>query len=48
VFTNIVELVEYEIALAEIVEHLISVAPEFGLKLFQNPSGGDFVRSRSI
>ena len=44
VFTNIVELVEYELAVAEIIEHLISVAPEFGLKLFQNPSGGDFAK----
>jgi len=45
VFTNLVDLVEYELALSEIVEHLISVAPEFGLKLFQNPSGRDFVES---
>jgi miniconductance mechanosensitive channel len=42
VFTNLVDIVEYELALSEIVEHLISVAPEFGLKLFQNPTGGDF------
>jgi miniconductance mechanosensitive channel len=45
VFTDIVDIVEYELTLAEIVEHLISVAPEFGLKLFQNPSGGDFAKS---
>ncbi|MCL2155988.1 MAG: mechanosensitive ion channel family protein, partial [Leptospirales bacterium] len=45
VFTTLVDLVEYELALAEIMEHLISVAPEFGLKLFQNPTGGDFVKS---
>jgi miniconductance mechanosensitive channel len=45
VFTTLVELVEYELAVAEIMEHLISVAPEFGLKLFQNPSGRDFAKS---
>ncbi|MCL2154216.1 MAG: mechanosensitive ion channel family protein [Leptospirales bacterium] len=45
VFTTLVELVEYELAVAEIMEHLISVAPEFGLKLFQNPTGGDFAKS---
>ncbi|MCL1865089.1 MAG: mechanosensitive ion channel family protein [Spirochaetes bacterium] len=45
VFTNIIDTLEYELALADIMEHLISVAPEFGLKLFQNPTGGDFSRS---
>ena len=45
VFTNLVDIVEYELALSEIVEHLISVAPEFGLKLFQNPTGSDFAES---
>jgi len=48
VFTTLVELVEYEIAVAEIMEHLISVAPEFGIKLFQNPSGRDFSKSIRI
>jgi miniconductance mechanosensitive channel len=41
VFTSIIDIVEYELAVAGIFEHLIAVIPEFGLKLFQNPSGGD-------
>lgn len=44
VFTNIIDVVEYELTVAEIFEHLIAVVPEFGLRLFQNPSGGDMVR----
>ncbi len=41
VFTNIIDVVEYELTVADIFEHLIAVVPEFGLRLFQNPSGGD-------
>jgi len=41
VFTNIIDVVEYELAVAEIFEHLIAVVPEFGLRLFQSPSGSD-------
>lgn len=44
VFTNIIDVVEYELTVADIFEHLIAVVPEFGLRLFQNPSGGDMVR----
>lgn len=41
VFTNIIDVVEYENTVAEIFEHLIAVIPEFGLRLFQNPAGSD-------
>ncbi len=41
VFTSIIDIVEYELAVAGIFEHLIAVIPEFGLRVFQNPSGGD-------
>jgi miniconductance mechanosensitive channel len=41
VFTNVIDVVEYEKTVAEIFEHLIAVIGEFGLKLFQNPSGTD-------
>jgi miniconductance mechanosensitive channel len=34
--------VEYEDAQADIFDHILAVVPEFGLRLFQNPSGGDF------
>jgi miniconductance mechanosensitive channel len=44
VFTNIIDVVEYELTVAEIFEHLIAVIPEFGLRLFQNPSGSDMAR----
>ena len=44
VFTNIIDVVEYELTVADIFEHLIAVVPEFGLRLFQNPSGGDMFR----
>ncbi len=43
VFTNIIDVVEYEVTVAEIFEHLIAVIPEFGLRLFQNPSGSDML-----
>lgn len=39
VFTSIIDVVEYEKTVAEIFEHLISVIPEFGLRLFQSPTG---------
>jgi len=41
VFTNIIDVVEYENTVAHIFEHLIAVIPEFGLRLFQNPAGSD-------
>jgi miniconductance mechanosensitive channel len=41
VFTNIIDVVEYENTVAHIFEHLITVAPEFGLRLFQSPAGSD-------
>ncbi len=46
VFTHIIDVVEYELTVADIFEHLIAVTPEFGLRLFQNPSGGDMGRGK--
>lgn len=46
VFTHIIDVVEYELTVADIFEHLIAVIPEFGLRLFQNPSGGDMGRAK--
>jgi len=34
--------VPYEAVQADIFDHLLAVVPEFDLKVFQNPSGGDF------
>ncbi|MDR2783551.1 MAG: mechanosensitive ion channel family protein [Treponema sp.] len=33
--------VNYERIQADIIDHLLALLPEFGLKVFQNPSGGD-------
>ena len=40
-FTNDVKWAVYETVQADIFDHLFAVAPEFGLQLFQNPSGSD-------
>ena len=45
-FTKIIDVVDYELTMAQIFEHLVAVTPEFGLRLFQNPSGGDAVKTR--
>ena len=42
VFTNDTDWVRYEGIQGNIFDHLLAVAPEFGLKIFQSPSGKDF------
>ena len=41
-FTNDIRWTVYESIQADIYDHLFAVAPEFGVQLFQNPSGNDF------
>lgn len=41
VFTNTVNWGLYETIQSDIFDHLFAVAPEFGLRIFQNPSGSD-------
>ena len=41
VFTNSVQWPVYESVQSDIFDHLFAVAPEFGLRVFQNPSGSD-------
>jgi miniconductance mechanosensitive channel len=41
-FTNDIRWDVYETIQSDIFDHLFAVAPEFGLHLFQNPSGNDF------
>ncbi|MCC5940438.1 MAG: mechanosensitive ion channel family protein [Balneolaceae bacterium] len=41
-FTDTTAWAEYEAIQADIFDHLIAVAPEFGLRIFQQPSGFDF------
>jgi miniconductance mechanosensitive channel len=40
-FTNTVSWVPYEGIQSDIFDHLISIVPEFGLRVFQHPSGAD-------
>ncbi len=42
VFSSDQDWVNYEGIQADIFDHLLAVAPEFELRLFQNPSGNDF------
>jgi miniconductance mechanosensitive channel len=41
-FTKTTEWAEYENVQSDIFDHLYASAPEFGLEIFQHPSGGDF------
>lgn len=40
-FANSTAWAEYEGVQAEILDHLIAILPEFGLRLFQRPAGAD-------
>ena len=42
VFTATTEWVKYEEIQADIFDHILTVVPEFGLRLYQAPSGADF------
>lgn len=41
-FTNTTKWVEYEGIQSDIFDHLLAILPEFGLKVFQEPTGHDF------
>lgn len=41
-FVNDIQWAVYETVQADIFDHLFAVAQEFGLRIFQNPSGNDF------
>ena len=41
-FTNTVAWKNYEDIQSDIFDHLIAITPEFGLKIYQAPSGADF------
>jgi miniconductance mechanosensitive channel len=43
-FTNTTAWASYEAIQADIFDHLIAILPEFGLQLFQSPSGKDVER----
>jgi miniconductance mechanosensitive channel len=42
VFTTTTDWIEYESIQSGIFDHLLAAAPEFDLRLFQNPTGADF------
>ncbi len=41
-FTNTIAWVSYEAIQSDIFDHLIAITPEFGLRIYQAPSGYDF------
>jgi miniconductance mechanosensitive channel len=45
VFISDQDFVPYEETQADIFDHLMAALPEFGLKIFQDPTGADFKRS---
>ncbi len=47
-FTNDIRWPVYETIQADIFDHLFAVAPEFGIRLFQNPTGNDLRSMASI
>lgn len=48
VFANTTVWAEYEGVQADIFDHLLASAPEFGLKVFQKPSGQDITSLRAV
>ncbi|MFJ7825932.1 mechanosensitive ion channel family protein [Psychrobacillus sp. NPDC096623] len=47
-FTNDTQWAVYETVQADIFDHLLAVAPEFGIQVFQNPTGNDFKKIADI
>ena len=47
VFSNDKVWANYEAIQADIFDHILAVIPEFGLRVFQNPTGSDFLRLAS-
>lgn len=43
-FSNKTDWADYEDIQSDIFDHLLAVIPEFGLRMFQQPSGSDFRR----
>ena len=46
-FTRTTDWLEYEMIQVEIFDHLLAAAPNFGLRVFQEPTGMDFAAIRS-
>ena len=41
-FSNDTNWANYETLQSDIFDHILSIAPEFGLRVYQNPTGADF------
>ncbi|MCH8221760.1 MAG: mechanosensitive ion channel, partial [Proteobacteria bacterium] len=48
IFTNTTEWVSYEAIQADIFDHLLAIIPEFGLRVYQKPSGMDVRALESV
>ncbi|GLX70523.1 mechanosensitive ion channel family protein [Paenibacillus glycanilyticus] len=46
-FTNNINWAVYEAVQSDLFDHILAVAPEFGLQVFQSPSGQDFRNNRA-
>ncbi|MCG8592664.1 MAG: mechanosensitive ion channel family protein, partial [Proteobacteria bacterium] len=44
-FTRDTDWIRYEEIQSDIFDHFLAIAPEFSLRVFQEPSGGDFARA---
>ena len=47
-FVNDIRWAIYEGVQSDIFDHILAVAPEFGLRVFQNPSGHDWKKSFEV
>jgi len=47
-FTNDIEWINYEAIQADIFDHIFAVVPEFGLRMYQQPSGQDMSRIQFV
>lgn len=47
-FTNDVRWGYYEEIMADVFDHLMTIVPEFGLKIFEEPSGDDISKLKTI
>jgi len=46
-FTNTTEWAEYEGIQSDVFDHLLSIVPEFGLRLYQKPAGSDLANLKT-
>ena len=44
-FTNTTVWAQYEDIQSDIFDHIFSIAPEFGVRIFQSPAGADVERA---